>query len=164
MWDFIWILKSVLNTNLMFSQSVNALNGDLSTVPSFRDINVLWFDERTLSLFPENNDAIAICIPVTNVWLLVWQIFDYTELSQAQAIIPVSSPIEQPGSGSNSGTASNTSGTTPAVITKGSGGRRSWHEYGRNSEIDKIQIPKMYYFFKSINNSEFAFQSLLHFS
>ncbi|XP_054152988.1 protein grainyhead-like [Oppia nitens] len=72
----------------------------------------------------------------------VSQIFDYTELSQAQAIqIPVGSPINQ----SQSSTVSNTSTvSTPAVITKGSGGRRSWHEYGRNSEIDKIQIPKIH--------------------
>lgn len=31
---------------------------------------------------------------------------------------------------------------TPAAVTK-SASRRSWHEYGRNSDIDKIQIPKL---------------------
>ncbi|CAG2171536.1 unnamed protein product, partial [Oppiella nova] len=68
------------------------------------------------------------------------EIFDYTELSQSQAILPVGSPIDA----NQTTPVSNATTPTPAVITKGSGGRRSWHEYGRNSEIDKIQIPKIH--------------------
>lgn len=67
--------------------------------------------------------------------------FDYTELSQAQTIIPVGSPIDQTGSTTVSVT--NSAPSTPAIITKSGGNRRSWHEYGRNSEADKVQIPKM---------------------
>ncbi|XP_077496796.1 grainy head isoform X2 [Amblyomma americanum] len=57
------------------------------------------------------------------------QIFDYSELSQAQIL---ASPEQ------TNGTAS--SGSRPGSSQSM---RRSWHEYGRASDADKIQIPKI---------------------
>lgn len=57
------------------------------------------------------------------------QIFDYSELSQAQML---TSPEQ------TNGTAS--SGSRPGSSQSM---RRSWHEYGRASDADKIQIPKI---------------------
>ncbi|EEC10126.1 DNA-binding protein elf-1, putative, partial [Ixodes scapularis] len=59
----------------------------------------------------------------------VLQIFDYSELSQAQML---TSPEQ------TNGTAS--SGSRPGSSQSM---RRSWHEYGRASDADKIQIPKI---------------------
>lgn len=58
-----------------------------------------------------------------------------TELSVATNSTP--SQVANPGSVN-----SNSPSVTPASATKSN--RRSWHEYGRNSDIDKIQIPKLY--------------------
>jgi len=103
------------------------------------------------------------------------QIFDYTELSQAQVILPVSSTGDDHGAtvvalvnngvihhphitattaqanGSNPATSvaiantvntnSNGSNSSTTGSTKS---RRTWHEYGRNSEVDKVQIPKIF--------------------
>ena len=104
------------------------------------------------------------------------QIFDYTELSQAQVILPVTSTDDhgatvvalvnngviqhhphvsaasaaQAANGSNPATVVNTvntnsNGSNSSTTTGGSStkSRRTWHEYGRNSEVDKVQIPKM---------------------
>lgn len=57
------------------------------------------------------------------------QIFDYSELSQPQML---TSPEQTNGTGS--------SGSRPGSSQSM---RRSWHEYGRASDADKIQIPKM---------------------
>lgn len=104
------------------------------------------------------------------------QIFDYTELSQAQVILPVTSTDDhgatvvalvnngviqhhphvsaasaaQAANGSNPATVVNTvntnsNGSNSSTTTGGSStkSRRTWHEYGRNSEVDKVQIPKV---------------------
>lgn len=57
------------------------------------------------------------------------QIFDYSDITQAQML---TSPEQ------TNGTAS--SGSRPGSSQSM---RRSWHEYGRASDADKIQIPKM---------------------
>ncbi|KAG8195455.1 hypothetical protein JTE90_002627 [Oedothorax gibbosus] len=65
-------------------------------------------------------------------------IFDYSELSQPQSILPTDLPAP----------------SRPASSQSGSS-RRSWHDYGRNAELDKVQIPKVHsdvgfrYFFES---------------
>ncbi|KAJ6218222.1 hypothetical protein RDWZM_009379 [Blomia tropicalis] len=78
------------------------------------------------------------------------QIFDYTGLpSQAPTLLPVNTATElsvatnsTPSQVANPGSVnSNSPSVTPASATKSN--RRSWHEYGRNSDIDKIQIPKL---------------------
>ncbi|XP_075586404.1 grainy head isoform X7 [Dermatophagoides farinae] len=101
------------------------------------------------------------------------QIFEYTGLTAAQqtpTLLPVvtaaaatdltsvavvatptvSSSSSAPSSvtsptsiGSVANVTTPTAAGTPAAVTK-SASRRSWHEYGRNSDIDKIQIPKLF--------------------
>lgn len=106
-------------------------------------------------------------------FLFPTQIFDYTELSQAQVILPVTSTDDhgatvvalvnngvlqhhphvsaaaQATNGSNPAVVNtvntNSNGSNSSTTTGGSStkSRRTWHEYGRNSEVDKVQIPKM---------------------
>ncbi|GFW45336.1 uncharacterized protein TNCV_4734431 [Trichonephila clavipes] len=52
-------------------------------------------------------------------------IFDYSDLSQTQNILQADIAPSRPAS-SHSGSS-----------------RRSWHDYGRNAELDKVQIPKI---------------------
>ncbi|GFQ79497.1 protein grainyhead [Trichonephila clavata] len=54
------------------------------------------------------------------------QIFDYSDLSQTQNILQTDIAPSRP--------ASSQSGSS----------RRSWHDYGRNAELDKVQIPKIH--------------------
>ncbi|XP_054721356.1 protein grainyhead-like [Uloborus diversus] len=57
----------------------------------------------------------------------VGEIFDYSDITQAQVLLQTTEP----------------STSRPASTQSGSS-RRSWHEYSRNSEVDKIQIPKLH--------------------
>ena len=113
------------------------------------------------------------------------QIFDYTELSQAQVILPVSgtgddqqhgatvvalvnngviqhhphvaATAAQANNGSNPVTTvtvantvnTNSNGSNSSTTSGSTKSRRSWHEYGRNSEVDKVQIPKLYVLFQN---------------
>ncbi|GIY40524.1 protein grainyhead [Caerostris darwini] len=54
-----------------------------------------------------------------------YKIFDYSDLSQTQNILQ-----------------SDIAPSRPASSQSGSS-RRSWHDYGRNAELDKVQIPKL---------------------
>ncbi|XP_055927628.1 grainyhead-like protein 1 homolog isoform X3 [Argiope bruennichi] len=54
------------------------------------------------------------------------EIFDYSDLSQTQTILQ-----------------SDIAPSRPASSQSGSS-RRSWHDYGRNAELDKVQIPKLH--------------------
>ncbi|GFS81107.1 protein grainyhead [Nephila pilipes] len=54
------------------------------------------------------------------------EIFDYSDLSQTQNILQTDIAPSRP--------ASSQSGSS----------RRSWHDYGRNAELDKVQIPKIH--------------------
>ncbi|GIX68131.1 hypothetical protein CEXT_452971 [Caerostris extrusa] len=59
------------------------------------------------------------------------QIFDYTEIAQPQALL---APTDED---------SSTSRSTPAPSSPSR--KNSWnHEYGRNAELDKVQIPKIF--------------------
>lgn len=60
----------------------------------------------------------------------VGEIFDYSELSQTQSLL-------------QNDTSGATPNSRPASSQSGSS-RKSWHEYGRNSEADKVQIPKLH--------------------
>ncbi|KAI1287614.1 Protein grainyhead [Halotydeus destructor] len=107
---------------------------------------------------PDSGIGEATITPRGESGALPQQIFDYTELSQAQAILPVSgssvnidhnsvTAVSTPCPGTPGSVGSNSnSATTPTP--SGPGGkqsnRRSWHEYGRNSEADKVQIPKIF--------------------
>ncbi|XP_053204735.1 protein grainyhead-like isoform X2 [Panonychus citri] len=60
--------------------------------------------------------------------------------------ITVTSPnLTSPVSGTGE---SNSNSSTPSTVggggSKTSGGKRSWNEYNRNSEVDKVQIPKIF--------------------
>ncbi|XP_067124247.1 protein grainyhead-like isoform X1 [Centruroides vittatus] len=56
------------------------------------------------------------------------QIFEYNELPQTQTLLHPNDPQ-----------------TTPTIRTgQTQSNRKSWHDYGRNSETDKIQIPKLH--------------------
>ncbi|XP_015787180.1 protein grainyhead isoform X1 [Tetranychus urticae] len=60
--------------------------------------------------------------------------------------ITVTSPnLTSPVSGTGE---SNSNSSTPSTVgnggSKASGGKRSWNEYNRNSEVDKVQIPKIF--------------------
>lgn len=98
------------------------------------------------------------------------QIFDYTELSQV--ILPVSGNGEDQHGATVLALVQNNSVIHPHVATSANGSnpvsvannlntvntnsngststtgstksRRTWHEYGRNSEVDKVQIPKIF--------------------
>ncbi|XP_042897855.1 protein grainyhead isoform X4 [Parasteatoda tepidariorum] len=59
------------------------------------------------------------------------QIFDYTEIAQAQPILQQTDEDSQTSRGTS--------------VVSPSGRKNSWnHEYGRNSELDKVQIPKIF--------------------
>ncbi|KAG8187327.1 hypothetical protein JTE90_011694 [Oedothorax gibbosus] len=59
------------------------------------------------------------------------QIFDYTEIAQPQSLLQ---PTDED---------SSTSRSTPAPSSPSR--KNSWnHEYGRNAELDKVQIPKLF--------------------
>lgn len=63
--------------------------------------------------------------------IFLFQIFDYAEIAPAQPILP---PTDDESSNA-------TSKTTPIPSPAR---KNSWnHEYGRNAELDKVQIPKM---------------------
>ncbi|XP_074604968.1 grainy head isoform X2 [Brevipalpus obovatus] len=86
--------------------------------------------EATITPRPDNGTMTGTILPVTGTSVILDQ----------QATITVTSPVSGAGeSNSNSSTPSTLGGTG-----KSSGGRRSWHEYGRNSEVDKVQIPKIF--------------------
>jgi len=61
-----------------------------------------------------------------------------TSLDQSTTTVTVIAGPATPGS-----TGSNSNASTPSTSTTKSS-RRSWHEYGRNSEVDKVQIPKIF--------------------
>ncbi|XP_067142512.1 grainyhead-like protein 1 homolog isoform X1 [Centruroides vittatus] len=65
------------------------------------------------------------------------QIFDYSDLSQTSALLQ--STDQQT--------------TSRPSSSQSQSSRRSWHDYGRNSESDKVQIPKLH--------SEFGFRYYL---
>lgn len=75
------------------------------------------------------------------------QIFDYSGLQGGQpSLLPVSANTDLAAGNSTPSQANSVAGSTgsvtPASISKSSN-RRSWHEYGRNSDVDKIQISKL---------------------
>ncbi|KFM66062.1 Protein grainyhead, partial [Stegodyphus mimosarum] len=75
---------------------------------------------------PDSGIGDTTITPRENASLPQVEIFDYSDLSQAQTLLQTEPTQSRP--------ASSQSGSS----------RRSWHEYGRNSETDKVQIPKLH--------------------
>jgi len=85
--------------------------------------------EATITPRPDNGSLPQAILPVTGTSVILDQ----------QATITVTSPVSGAGE-------SNSNSSTPSTVGTGksSSGRRSWHEYGRNSEVDKVQIQKIF--------------------
>lgn len=85
----------------------------------------------------------------------IQQSFDYTELCQPAGILDASSgaiPASVAGivrttgavhQGQNSPTTSMGSGGAAAAVAAAATRSRPWHDFGRQNDADKIQIPKM---------------------
>ncbi|XP_035214512.1 protein grainyhead-like, partial [Stegodyphus dumicola] len=76
---------------------------------------------------PDSGIGDTTITPKENASLPQVEIFDYSDLSQAATILQTE-PTPSP--------------SRPASSQSGSS-KRSWHDYGRNSEADRVQIPKL---------------------
>lgn len=69
----------------------------------------------------------------------MFQSFDYTELCQAPLL---SDPLTQQRS-SSAGSVVSASGTGAGGSVTSGGRSRPWHDFGRQNDADKVQIPKV---------------------
>ncbi|XP_035209101.1 protein grainyhead-like isoform X3 [Stegodyphus dumicola] len=121
-------------------QYTQAMRQHLATYPEAVD-NVAYVERYIRQNYKPSPHGLTVDLPSPDSGIgestvtprdSLHQIFDYAEITQAQ-------PILQPTDEDSSTT---TSRTTPVPSPAR---KNSWnHEYGRNAELDKVQIPKLF--------------------